>query len=186
MNSPFWRYVMTGKSLRMTSYEPENAYSPRTITLRGSVSCGERDDYFWAEVDPVFDPPALGLVNSLSLILLAPRFVGDAISKSANWPLHVYVCRTRKTPAGSKEVPADDVQILNWGLLEPRPITRSDALRIAKDECVRLGWPLNEHMTVKRGVFCFTVWGGGRKGGNLCMKIRKKDGAILQSSLTPR
>ncbi len=110
---------MIDKSFRMTSYEPRGAYSPRTITLRGSVSCGERDDYFWAEVDPAFHPPALGLVNSLSLVLLAPRFAGDAISKSANWPLHVYVCRTRETPAGSSEVPVNDVQILNWGLLEP-------------------------------------------------------------------
>ena len=110
---------MIGESLKLTSYEPEGAYSPRIITLRGRVLCGERDDYFWAEVDPAFDPPALGLENSLSLILLAPRFAGDALSQSASWPLHVYVCKTRETQAGSKEVPVDDVQILNWGLLEP-------------------------------------------------------------------
>ena len=107
------------ESFKMQSYEPEGAYSQRTITLRGSVSCGERDDYFWAEVDPCFVPPAFGLEDSLSLILLAPRFAGDAISESASWPLHVYVCRTRKSPAGSKVIPVDDVQILNWGLLEP-------------------------------------------------------------------
>ena len=110
---------MIGESLTMTSYEPEGGYSPRTITLRARVSCGERDDYYWAEVDPAFDPPALGLENSLAMILLAPRFAGEVISQSANWPLHVYVCRTRQTPAGSQEVPADDVQILNWGLLQP-------------------------------------------------------------------
>lgn len=109
---------MIGKSLRMTSYEPEGAYSPRTITLRERVSCGRRDDYFWAEVDPAFAPPDLGLEKSLSLILLAPRFAGDTITKSANWPLHVYVCRTRMTQDRSKEVAVDDVQILNWGLLE--------------------------------------------------------------------
>jgi len=110
---------MIGRSLKMTPYEPEGAYSPKTVTLRGSVSCGERDDYFWAEVDPAFAPPALGLEAPLSLVLLAPRFAGDSISESAAWPLHVYVCRASETPAGSREVPVDDVQILNWGLLEP-------------------------------------------------------------------
>jgi len=65
-------------------------------------------------------------------------------------------------------------------------ITKSDALRIAKDECIRHNWPWNEQTTVTWGVFSYTVWGGGRKGGNLYMKIRKKDGAILKSSMTPR
>ncbi len=110
---------MVNKSFRITSYEPENAYSPRTIMLRRTVLCGERDDYFWAEVDPVFEYPELGLDNSLSVILVAPRFAGDHILKSSNWPLHVYICRTIKTKAGSKVVPVNDVQILNWALLEP-------------------------------------------------------------------
>jgi hypothetical protein len=64
-------------------------------------------------------------------------------------------------------------------------ITKTDALRIAKDECARRNWPWNEQTTVRRGLFNYSVWGGGRKGGNLCMKIRKKDGVILQASMTP-
>jgi hypothetical protein len=67
-----------------------------------------------------------------------------------------------------------------------RVFTKADALRIAKDECIRRNWSWNEHTTVRWGIFNFTVWGGCRKGGNLFMKIRKKDGAILHSSMTPR
>ncbi len=65
-------------------------------------------------------------------------------------------------------------------------ITKGDALKIAQNECLRRGWAWNEQTTVRWGLFAFTVWGGGRRGGNLFMKIRKKDGTILQSSMTPR
>lgn len=65
-------------------------------------------------------------------------------------------------------------------------VSSETALRIARDECERRGWPWNEQTKVRWGFFNFTVWGGGRKGGNLFMKIRKKDGAIVQSSMTPK
>ena len=65
-------------------------------------------------------------------------------------------------------------------------ITRLEALRIARDECSRRGWTWNEQTSVRWGLFSYAVWGGGRKGGNLCVKIRRKDGIVLRSSLTPR
>jgi hypothetical protein len=65
-------------------------------------------------------------------------------------------------------------------------ITKEDALKIAREECVRQGWQWNDQTVVKWGFFSFTIWGGGRKGGNLFMKIRKKDGAILKSNMTTR
>jgi hypothetical protein len=64
-------------------------------------------------------------------------------------------------------------------------ITKARALDIARKECELKGWPWNEKTTVKWGLFTYLVWGGGRKGGNLVMRIRKKDGAILSSDLTP-
>ena len=65
-------------------------------------------------------------------------------------------------------------------------INKDDAMRIARAECAKNGWVWNDDTTVRWGFFAFTVWGGGRKGGNLSMKIRKCDGAILHSSVTPR
>lgn len=65
-------------------------------------------------------------------------------------------------------------------------ITKEGAREIAKRECARHGWTWNERTTVRWGLFNFTVWGGGRKGGNLFMKIRKRDGAVLKSSMTSR
>jgi len=64
-------------------------------------------------------------------------------------------------------------------------ISKKEALLIAQEECLRRGWPWNDQTTVRWGIFDFTVWGGGRKGGNLFMKIRKTDGAILKSSISP-
>lgn len=104
----------------ITSYEPEGAYDPKIVNLHKQTSCGERDDYFWAEVAPPFEGRLFGLGDDLSVVLLAPRFEGDSIIDTQNWPLHVYVCTTT-SPDNIKSdvVPVDDVKILNWGLLDP-------------------------------------------------------------------
>ncbi len=65
-------------------------------------------------------------------------------------------------------------------------ITKEQALEIARKECKQRGWPWNEHTTIAWGFICYTVWGGGRKGGNLMMKIRKRDGEIVSAGMTPK
>jgi hypothetical protein len=65
-------------------------------------------------------------------------------------------------------------------------IDKKSALKIARDECVRRGWLWNEKSIVKWGLFSYTVWGGGRKGGNLCIKIRKRDGKVLIASISTK
>jgi len=65
-------------------------------------------------------------------------------------------------------------------------ITKANALKIAREECDKHGWPWREPVKVKRGLRVFTVWGGGRKGGNLCVKIRKKDGYVVSCGMTPK
>lgn len=64
-------------------------------------------------------------------------------------------------------------------------ITKAHALEIAREECAKRGWPWREPVSVKWGFFTYTVWGGGQKGGNLSMRIRKKDGKILLAGITP-
>ena len=65
-------------------------------------------------------------------------------------------------------------------------IDKQTALEIAKAECEKNGWPWPKQVSVKWGLTAYTVWGGGRKGGNLCIRIRKMDGALLSSNVTPR
>jgi hypothetical protein len=65
-------------------------------------------------------------------------------------------------------------------------ITKQEALAIARKECEQRGWLWNEQTTVRWGFFTYTVWGGGRKGGNLWVRIRKKDGVVLGIGITPR
>ncbi len=64
--------------------------------------------------------------------------------------------------------------------------TKEEARKIAQEECRRNSWPWTEPISVSWGLFTYTVWGGGRKGGNLCVRIRKRDGAILSSGMTLR
>jgi hypothetical protein len=65
-------------------------------------------------------------------------------------------------------------------------ITKQQAKEIAQNECQKKGWPWIEPIDVQWGIFNYTVWGGRRKGGNLIIKIRKKDGKIISSSITPK
>jgi hypothetical protein len=65
-------------------------------------------------------------------------------------------------------------------------VTKERALEIAREECIRRGWFWNERTSVKWGFFCYTVWGGGCKGGNLLVKIRKRDGAVIGAAMTPK
>ncbi len=65
-----------------------------------------------------------------------------------------------------------------------RMITKSQALEIARQECARRGWPWNDHTTVKWGLFSYFVWGGGRKGGNLWIKVRKRDGSVMSATMS--
>ena len=64
-------------------------------------------------------------------------------------------------------------------------VTKQEVLKIARAECERRGWPWNDQTTVRWGLLTYKVWGGGRKGGNLCMTIRQKDGAIVSATMTP-
>jgi hypothetical protein len=65
-------------------------------------------------------------------------------------------------------------------------ITREKARQIAKDECLKREWPWLEPVHVRWGWFSWHVWGGGRRGCNLFMRIRKRDGRILQAGMTPK
>ena len=64
-------------------------------------------------------------------------------------------------------------------------ISKSEAKEIAKRYCEQQGWPWREPVSVRWGLLTYTVWGGGRKGGNLFMKIRKRDGEIIEAAMTP-
>ena len=61
---------------------------------------------------------------------------------------------------------------------------REKARCIAEVECQRRGWPLLEPVRVYWGLFTYTVWGGGR-GGGVRIKIRKKDGVVMDAIMTP-
>lgn len=67
----------------------------------------------------------------------------------------------------------------------PKVTNKEEALSIARAECERKGWPWVEPVYVGWRFFTYRIWGGGRKGGNLHMRIRKRDGAILKSLITP-
>jgi len=48
-------------------------------------------------------------------------------------------------------------------------ISKSEAKEIAKRYCEQQGWPWREPVSVRWGLLTYTVWSGGRKGGNLLL-----------------
>ena len=66
-------------------------------------------------------------------------------------------------------------------------ISKAEAKEIAKRFCEQQGWPwsLFEPVSIRWGLSTYTVWGGHRKGGNLIMRIRKRDGEIIEVAMTP-
>ena len=105
------------RTLYLSSFEPQGAYAPREVTFTKAVHCGERDDYVWVRIEPPLKANELATNTDIEVALLAPRHEGGSLLAPNSWPVHVYVCRTRRTPIGSASVPPDDVQILNWGIL---------------------------------------------------------------------
>lgn len=66
-------------------------------------------------------------------------------------------------------------------------ITKSEAKEVAINECAKRGWKWSEPVLVKWRLFSFVIWtNANRKGGNVCIRIRKKNGEILQVSQTPK
>lgn len=64
-------------------------------------------------------------------------------------------------------------------------ISKSRAKEIAREECERRGIPWREPISVKWGFLAYTIWGGGRKGGNLMVRVRKCDGAVISATMSP-
>jgi hypothetical protein len=64
-------------------------------------------------------------------------------------------------------------------------VTKEQAREIARQECHRRGWAWSEPVYIRWGLLCYTVWGGGRKGGNLVMKIRKSTGEVINAAMSP-
>ena len=66
-------------------------------------------------------------------------------------------------------------------------MTRFDAISIAKHECENRGWPWLEPIQVFWRPFSFRVLTHANcRGGNVVVRIRKRDGAVLHSGFCSR
>jgi hypothetical protein len=65
--------------------------------------------------------------------------------------------------------------------------TKEQALQLAIAAAKERKWPWKEPVSVRWGLLTYTVWTNARsRGGNVCLKIRKRDGAVISASLSPR
>lgn len=64
-------------------------------------------------------------------------------------------------------------------------ITKVQALEIAREECLKRGWLWPVNASIKWGLINYTVWGGGQKGGNLCIKVNKRSGEVASAGVSP-
>lgn len=108
------------KIFYLTSFDPPNAYSVRTVEYVSPLSCGVRSDYVWAHVVPAFEPQVFMTKHEIEYIALAPRHVGGSVVQPTEWPTHVYVCIAKLDDLQmANKLAPDDLRILNWGLLYP-------------------------------------------------------------------
>ena len=66
-------------------------------------------------------------------------------------------------------------------------MNKEQARAIARTECDRRGWHWQEPVNVHWGLFTFVVWTNAlSRGGNVCMKIRRRNGEVVSAGVTPK
>ena len=67
------------------------------------------------------------------------------------------------------------------------PVTKEEALAVARQECNRRGWPWMEPVTISRGLFSYRLMTNrNKRGGNVRMRISTRNGSILEAGFAPR
>ena len=65
--------------------------------------------------------------------------------------------------------------------------SKEQAKKIAADECEARNWPFRGPVNVIWRPFTYVVWTNAMsRGGNAHIVVRKRDGAILEATITPR
>ena len=65
--------------------------------------------------------------------------------------------------------------------------SKQDAREVAASLCAGRDWPFIEPVLVHWRPFTYQVWtNASSRGGNVCIRIRKRDGEVLHASITPR
>jgi hypothetical protein len=68
-----------------------------------------------------------------------------------------------------------------------RVISKQHAREIAASVCAKRDWPFTERVLVHWRPFTYRVWtNASSRGGNVFLRIRKRDGEVLEASNTPK
>ena len=66
-------------------------------------------------------------------------------------------------------------------------ISKQQAREIAAAVCAKRDWPFAEPVLVHWRPFTYRVWtNASSRGGNVFVRIRKRDGKVLEASITPK
>lgn len=104
--------------MRLSAFDPESAFEPRSAELLAMAECGDRRDCGWYRLTPPIQRGELSSEGPYEVVLLAPRHAGVSFDDARIEPVHVYVCAV----AGSdlvltKRIEPSQLKILAWGLL---------------------------------------------------------------------
>lgn len=65
--------------------------------------------------------------------------------------------------------------------------SRQHAREIAASVCAARDWPFAEPVHVHWGLFTYRVWTNAMsRGGSVFMRIRKRDGEVIEAGITPK
>lgn len=65
--------------------------------------------------------------------------------------------------------------------------SKQQAREIAAAVCAARDWPFTEPVLVSWRPFTYRIWtNSSSRGGNVFIRIRKRDGEVLDASITPK
>jgi hypothetical protein len=89
----------------------------RTCRLLARVSAVERDDYWLAEINPLFRGQPFGLgARDISEVIIATRLSGQSLGYAHDRTIGVYVARiTDPDVFATKTLRPDQIKLILWG-----------------------------------------------------------------------
>lgn len=103
----------------LTAFDPDTAFTPRTVELLRPTASAGRYDLMWVRVIPPLDSGVFATRNPVDIAIIASRHEEMKI-ENVQGPTHVYLCIVEKdVQLLSPKIDPDKLKIVNWALIEP-------------------------------------------------------------------
>jgi len=105
----------------LVSTELREPYEPRACRMITRLRSDVRDDLALVEIDPPLPRQVYETTEEIKWLILGSRHQGTSLFPVSEWPLPVYICRTKgsNNPPAEKLV-SETLAIVDWGEIRQR------------------------------------------------------------------